>query len=174
MIQLRSVTAFAVVLIVAIQAWAQESQSTTWLIVRHADRPGEEDAITPAGEQRAEQLAQLAKTLRVQAVYSTDFQRTRRTAEPTANALKLDITTYATLTDEWFKELKSHHAGQVVLIVGHSNTAGKIVNGLGADGDFLISDDDFDNLFIVTTSDSQSTAVRLKYGDSHSSQNQKQ
>ena len=174
MIQLRTFTEFAVVLSVAIHAWAQESQSTTWLIVRHADRPGEEDAITPAGEQRAEQLAQLAKTLGVQAVYSTGFQRTRRTAEPTAKALKLDISTYATLNDDWYKELKSRHVGQVVLIVGHSNTAGKIANGLGVQGNFSIADDDFDDLFIVTTTDSQSTAVRLKYGESHSFQNQKQ
>ncbi len=165
MLQFRSVTAFAVVLSVSIQACAQESQPSTWLIVRHADRPGEEDAITPAGEQRAEQLAQLAKTLRVQAVYSTDTQRTRRTAEPTAKALKLEIATYSTLNEDWYKELKSRHAGQVVLIVGHSNTAGKIVNGLGAPGDFSIGDDDFDNLFIVTTTDSQSSAVRLKFGE---------
>jgi phosphohistidine phosphatase SixA len=163
--QLRLFTALALVSLVASHTWAQESQSTTWLIVRHADRAGEDDAITPAGEQRAEQLAQIAKLLRAQAVYSTDFQRTRRTAEPTAKELNLEVNIYGDLNDDWFKELKSRHAGQVVLIVGHSNTAGKIVNGLGATGNYPIADDVFDNLFVVTTDDSQSTAVQLKYGE---------
>lgn len=79
--------------------------------------------------------------------------------------MNLEIATYDTMNDDWFKQLKTRHAGQVVLIVAHSNTAGKIVNGLGAKGDFSIAEDIFDNLFVVTTSASQSTAVRLKYGE---------
>jgi hypothetical protein len=55
-------------------------------------------------------------------------------------------------------------AGHVVLIVAHSNTAGSITIGLGAKGDFSIAEDEFDNLFVVTTDDFQTAAVRLKYG----------
>ena len=165
--QLRLFTAFAMVSFMALHAWAQESGPTTWLVVRHADRAGEDDAITPAGEERAEQLAQLAKVLRVEAVYSTDFQRTRRTAEPAANELNLEINSYGELNDDWFRELKLRHAGHVVLIVGHSNTAGKIVNGLGVEGEFLIADDEFDSLFVVRTHGPDSAAFRLHYGAAH-------
>ena len=45
------------------------------------------------------------------------------------------------------------------------NTAGKIASGLGAQVENKIGDNDYDDLFIVTTTDSQSTAVRLKYGE---------
>lgn len=162
--QLRLFTVFVAVSFMALHAWAQDSGATTWLVVRHVDRAGEDDAITPAGEERAEQLAQLAKVLRVEVIYSTDFQRTRRTADPAARELNLEINTYSELNDDLFKDLKSRHAGQVVLIVGHSNTVGRIVNGLGVTGDFPIADDEFDSLFVVRTHGPDSAAFRLHYG----------
>ena len=152
-------------LLLAQLSLAQEPETTTWLIVRHADRAGSDDALTKEGERRADQLADLMKTLRVGAVYSTNTQRTQRTVEPTATALNLSVTKYGALSDAWFDQIKSKHRGAVVLIVAHSNTAGQIVHGLGSQGDFSLDEDEFDSLFIVTTGDQGSTAVRLKYGD---------
>ena len=105
------------------------------------------------------------KTLRVDAVYSTDTKRTKRTARPTAKALNLSVVIYGQLTKEWFERIKSKHRGQVVLIVGHSNTAGRIVNGLGGEGDFSMSDDEYENLFVVSTGEGTSKVVRLKFGE---------
>ena len=84
---------------------------------------------------------------------------------PTAKALNLSIVIYGPLTKEWFEQIKAKHRGKAVLIVGHSNTAGAIVRGLGGQGVFSIDDDEFDSLFIVTSGEGGSTAMRLKYGN---------
>ena len=142
----------------------QKQQVTTWYVVRHADRDGEKDLLTKAGQQRAETLKELMKTLRVNVVYSTDTKRTRDTAAPTAKALRLSVTTYGTLSKDWFEKIKKGHRGDVVLIVAHSNTAGKIVQGLGGKGDFSIGEHEYDSLFVVTIDKQGSKALRLKFG----------
>jgi broad specificity phosphatase PhoE len=143
---------------------AQDFQSTTFYVVRHADRDGSNDSLTEAGIARAKQLAILMKTFRVEAIYSTDTERTQNTAKPTAEALDLDVTSYGDLTDDWFQKLKTDHAGQAVLIVGHSNTSGQIVNGLGGAGDFSLEEDEYENLFIVTTKPDGATAIKIDFG----------
>lgn len=142
----------------------QATSSTTWYVVRHADRDGSEDALTRAGVERSERLADLMKILRVTHVYSTDTQRTRNTAGPTATKLSLPIKVYGNLEKAWFEQLKKKHAGDVVLIVGHSNTADKIVEGLGGKGDFSIGDDEYDSLFVVSTMGEKAQAMRIRFG----------
>lgn len=147
---------------------AQELQPTTFYIVRHAERAATGDALTKAGVQRAEELATLMKSLRVSAVYSTDTQRTQSTAKPTAKAMELTVNSYGELNEAWFEELKDRHQGQAVLIVGHSNTSGMIVNGLGGKGDFSLQEDEYDNLFVLTVSDDEARAIKVKFGHPHS------
>ncbi len=141
-----------------------KQKPTTFVVVRHADRDGSKDALTSTGKERAKRLSELARMLRVSAVYSTDYQRTKKTAEPTVQSLKLKLNTYAQLNQKWFNDLKSKHRGKVVLIVGHSNTVGKIATGLGGKVDQKIGHHDFDDLFIVMVSEKTVRAVRLKYG----------
>ncbi len=143
---------------------AQDSQTTTFFVVRHADRNGQKDELTKAGEQRAEVLRDMMKMYRVSAVYSTKYERTQKTAAPTAKAINVPVTTYDQLTKAWFDELKKKHAGKAVLIVGHSNTSGHIAAGLGGEGDFSISENEYDSLFVVTITKSKPQSVRLRFG----------
>ncbi len=161
--------AFSVLILVFLSPalFGQELQTTTFYIVRHADRDGVNDALTEAGKKRAEELAALMKILRVNAIYSTDTQRTQSTAKPTADALGLSIDSYDELSSTWFDDLKSNHQGKVVLIVGHSNTSGMIANGLGGEGDFTLGEDEYDNLFIVNVSENGTHAMRIRYGCGH-------
>jgi len=145
-------------------ALQEEVAPTTFYVVRHADRDGTRDALTDAGKLRAEQLATLMKTLRIQAVYSTNTNRTKQTAQPTADSEGKTIRLYGDLTDEWFETLKSTHAGQAVLIVAHSNTSGEIAKRLGATGDLSMEEDEFDRLFIVTVWGGKTSSVALQFG----------
>ena len=145
--------------------FGQDFHPTTFYVVRHADRDGTNDALTQAGEKRAEQLAVLMKALRVDAIFSTDTQRTQLTAKPTADALGIEVISYGQLDDAWFEKIKAEHQGKVVLIVGHSNTSGQIVNGLGGKGDFSLEENEYDNLFIVTTTEQGATAIRVDFGE---------
>lgn len=150
----------------------------TWLIVRHADRDGNHDALTEAGHERARHLAALAQVLRVSAIYSTDFQRTRATAQPTADAANLKIQSYEQATAAWFKEVRQANPSGVVLIVAHSNTVGTIVNELTGVEPFEIDHAQYDLLYIVkevfedraadqvTARVKKTSLVQLNYGDS--------
>ena len=140
--------------------------STTWYVVRHADRDGSNDALTPEGVERSQHLADLMEILRVTHIYSTDTKRTRNTASPTASKLSLPVVVYGDLDRDWFAGLKKKHVGDVVLIVGHSNTADRIVEGLGGQGDFSLDDDEYDSLFVVSTRGPESRSMRIRFGKS--------
>ncbi|MFK7769854.1 MAG: histidine phosphatase family protein [Mariniblastus sp.] len=158
----------SLILTMAASASAQEApnpKSTTWIVVRHADREGRKDELNEAGKIRAAKLVEIATLLRVTEIYSTDWVRTKTTAQPTAEKLKLEVQIYKKHDAEALNALKVKHAGAVVMIVGHSNTVGPIVNGLGGKGDFAVGHDDYDDLFIVTTDEKSTRAVRLKFGD---------
>lgn len=159
-----AIHAIALVCLLSTFATAQETASTTFYIVRHAERTAG-DELTEAGVKRAKELATIMKSFRVSAVYSTDTQRTQSTARPTAEAMELSITSYGNLTADWFDQLKERHQGETVLIVGHSNTSGEIVNGLGGQGDFSLREDEYDNLFIVTVTNAETQAIKVKYGE---------
>ena len=155
----------AVLFLVASESVAQQLPAPpTWYVVRHADRDGGDDALTPAGFSRSDTLANLMEVLRVTHIYSTDTQRTRDTAAPTAAKLSLPVTLYGDHTKQWFDGLKATHPGDVVMIVGHSNTVDKIVEGLGGRGDFKVTDDEYDSLFVVSTGGDKTRAMRVRFG----------
>jgi len=142
----------------------QQETSTTWLVVRHAEKDANE-LLTAEGRNRARELASLARVFRVKSVYATKYPRTQNTALPTADQQKTKVITYDDQPQKkWFDAVKAKHKGEAVLIVGHSNTVDKIVKGLGGVGDFTVQYSDYDNLFIVTSDKNGTTAQRLKYG----------
>lgn len=154
---------------------ATPTTEVTWLIVRHADRDGNHDALTEAGHARAKDLAALAQVLRVSAIYSTDFQRTLGTAQPTADAGNLEIQTYREVSVDWLKEVRQANPSGVVLIVAHSNTVGDIVSELAGVEPFDITHDQYDLLFIVKEviedQIKKTSLVQLNYGDSKKAPN---
>ena len=148
----------------AAQEAPPKSETTTWLVVRHADRDGGNDELTEQGKKRAKKLKKIAKSFRVNAIYSTNTNRTKSTAKPTASKLGLEINDYGRFNSEWFDQMKAKHNGDVILIVGHSNTVGPLVNGLGGEGDFSVEENEFDSLFVVTSDSKTTVALRLKFG----------
>ncbi|MBL8891159.1 MAG: histidine phosphatase family protein [Planctomycetaceae bacterium] len=150
-----------------------QNHELTWLIVRHADRDGSNDGLTTAGHERAKQLATLAKTLRVSAVYSTDLRRTRDTAQPTADTNQLTVQTYQQPTSEWLNEVRKANPAGVVLIVAHSNTVGVIVSELTGTEPFEIAHDQFDLLYVVKEKNETVTSVQLSYGVSSATKDSK-
>lgn len=116
---------------------------------RHAERgSGNDPNLTNAGRKRAAKLAEMMKRVGITRIYSTDTRRTRRTAQPTATALGLKVNKYdneSTLVTT----LSALSPGEKVLVVGHSNTLGTIINGLGVSQSVTIAETEFDRLFYV-------------------------
>jgi phosphohistidine phosphatase SixA len=68
-------------------------QATTVILARHAEKaaPTGDPVLTPVGDQRAQDLARALADVRLAAVITTQYQRTRLTAAPVAQAAKLEV-----------------------------------------------------------------------------------
>ncbi len=136
---------------------------TTVILVRHAEKaaaPKDDPVLSDAGMARARALAVALRDAGVQAILTTHFQRTRMTAQPLADALGVK----PEIADENVAEaIRQRHAGQVVLVVGHSNTVPEIIKALGARAPPAICDEEYDRLFVVTL-DAAARVVQARYG----------
>jgi len=128
--------------------------SMTFVIVRHAEKvaDGSKDPpLTDAGHERAQALARHLSEVPVIAVYTTPFQRTRQTATPTAQEHGLPLIEYDAKLPaaDFAAQLKQRHAGQTVLVVGHSNTVPDIAAALCSCGVAPMSEAEYDRLMTV-------------------------
>ncbi len=112
-----------------------QSKNKTIVLVRHAEKmptaPEAQQAdpdLSPEGRDRAERLAKVLKKYKPHEIFSTNYKRTRQTAEPIAKARKKEIQTYdaskpADLIAKIMPTKTDHH-----LIIGHSNTIPGLAN----------------------------------------------
>ncbi|WP_035899361.1 histidine phosphatase family protein [Leeuwenhoekiella sp. MAR_2009_132] len=130
----------------------------TYYFVRHADKVrapniGNNPPLNANGKARAKFWAKQLKDVDFDAVYSTNFKRTRSTALPTAKQNKLEIKIYEP-SEDFYVNFKDTHVGKNVLVVGHSNTIPAFVNAvLGEQKYNEIDDSTFGNLYIVRVKD---------------------
>lgn len=170
---LRALVALAAVVTVSAAPLAAQSAATTVIVVRHAEKeaePAADPALTAAGVQRADALAEAIKDAGVQAVMSTAFKRTQLTAAPAARLFGLTVETVDARAPNHPKAVAdailAQHRGRTVLVVGHSNTVPAIVAALGAAMPPAICDAQYDNLFIVTIpAAGKPGVVKAKFGE---------
>ena len=151
-------------------AYAQAS--TVVLVVRHAERaPGTGDPpISDAGRERATALAEIGKLTAVSAIVTTQLQRTRQTAAPLAEALKITPVVVPTQGDlvKHAAEVAAavrQHAGKTVLVVGHSNTVPAIVAALGGPKLPDLCEPEYDSLItMVLDAGGSVRVVRTRFG----------
>lgn len=152
---------------------AQSTQETTVVLVRHAEKaasPADDPPLNPAGEARARDLWAALRDAGVSTVVTTQFARTRATAQPTASALGIVPTVVGATSPTHVQDVVTEirrHPGKTVLVVGHSNTVPAIVEALGAKRPSAICDSRYDDMFIVTIAgDGKASAVHARYGES--------
>ena len=152
-----------------------ESQATTTMIfVRHAEKaimPIGDPALSPEGQVRAAELArQLVDAdvvAGIDAIYSTQFRRTLETAQPVADALGLEISHYDPANEEAeLDRMLKTHKGEIILIVGHSNSVPSLIAELGASKLVPpIAEFEYDNLYLVSIPwFGKTKTIRLRYG----------
>ena len=153
-------------------AQAQSAQETTVLLVRHAEKaatPANDPPLTPAGEARARDLWTAIREAGVSAIVTTQFARTRQTAQPTATALGISPTVIPATGPSHIQDVVAEirrHPGTTVLVVEHSNTVPAIVEALGAKRPDSICDSRYDDLFVVTIiADGKARSVHAQYGE---------
>jgi broad specificity phosphatase PhoE len=161
--------AFAVALAAFLMAPSLASAQKLVVVARHAERaddparPEPDPQLSPAGRARAEKLSAMLKDAGVAAIYVTQYRRTQETAAPLASTLKLTPAMTPANIEELLSTLKSRHAGDVVLIVGHTSTVPGIVKALSG-ATITIADDDYTSLFVVVPAPGAAGSVaRLRY-----------
>lgn len=83
-------------------------------------------------------------------VYSTDYNRTKQTAMPTAKANNLELQIYDP-SNYNIEAFMAKTKGKTVLIVGHSNTTPVFANTLLGEQKYkMMADNDNAGLYIVT------------------------
>lgn len=145
---------------------------TTVILVRHAEKAAEggmeaDPPLSKAGVARAAELARVLGGAKIDAIYTTPYERTRRTAAPIAAQLGMtatEIKAGKTYAEEMAKIIRDRHAGQTVLIVGHSNTTAQVIGALGIAAPPKIVDSQYDDLFVVTLTGGSATLLPLRYG----------
>lgn len=165
-------------------AFAQQANNvvTTVFLIRHAERadePRQDPPLTEKGVARSEALARLLSTAGIKAIYTSQFARTKLTAEPlakqlgvtsTAISLKSSPSNPRAIAEESTKETVDKilsHAGGSVLVIGHSNSIPDVIKMLGGDVVPTIDEKKFDDLFVVTVyANGKAKVAHLKYGDS--------
>ena len=144
-------------------------KTTTYYIVRHAEKETantmtSDVSLSEIGKQRAEALKDLLQKENIKYIFSTNFMRTRSTAQPLATAINIPIEIYDPKDPDFVSKLKSLNGN--VLIVGHSNTVDDLVNDLTGKKEINrdLPDSAYGDLFVVKKKGNQFTFERKHFG----------
>lgn len=136
-----------------------ETTVTTYYFIRHAekdrtDKTDRDPHLIDIGLERAEQWNAILANIKFDAVYSTNYNRTKETAQPTATKNNLEITLYDPRGIDNAEGFLNDTKGKTVLVVGHSNTTPAFVNAVIKQKKYQdIDDNNNGNIYIVTIID---------------------
>lgn len=141
---------------------------TTVYIVRHAEKngAGADPKLSAAGVKRAKTLAYMLKQDKMEAVFVTQYQRSRQTGEPTALDSDVPLLEYdepTALADL----IIANYSGRRVLVVAHSNTvqviAARLIASLAIAAANIL-EHQYDRFFVVHRIGARGYLDRLSYG----------
>ena len=141
-------------------------KTTTYYLIRHAEKDRTNNTnknpnLNSDGLLRAEKWAKHFEKIELDAVYSTDYNRTQQTAAPTAKSKGLIIQSYNS-SKMYDSNFKKNTRGKTVLVVGHSNTTPVFVNNILDQKKYKnMADNDNASLYIVTiVNDKKSSEIK--------------
>lgn len=166
------------VLLVVLPAAAAQQREKAGLpamvvLVRHGEKASDGTDNPPLSAEGAERAKALAATLEhsgVSAIITTEWRRTQETAASLSSSLKIAPETVPSRGIEMRAHAKAvaeavrRHPGQVVLVVGHSDTVPEIAAALGVPRPAPICDSVFDDLFVLVPAGGEWRLVRARYG----------
>ena len=157
-----------------------EFKPITVFLIRHAEReqePRQDPPLSKDGVARSQALARLLGSAGIRAILTSQYTRTKQTAEPLATKLGLTVAAFTLkispsnprqIAAESTAEVTNkilERSGESVLVVGHSNSIPDVIKMLGGDVVPAIDERKFDDLFIVTVyAKGKAKVVQLKYG----------
>jgi 2,3-bisphosphoglycerate-dependent phosphoglycerate mutase len=148
-------------------------KTTSYYIVRHAEKETStangtmtsDVPLSNAGKQRAEALKELLQKKNIKHVFSTNYIRTKSTAQPLVDVIHIPIQIYDPKDPQFVSKLKA--INENVLIVGHSNTVDDLVNELTGKKEIQgdLPDSAYGDLFVVKKKGKRITFERKHFGE---------
>jgi 2,3-bisphosphoglycerate-dependent phosphoglycerate mutase len=151
------------------------AQKQKFIIIRHAEKDTTvkgsqmmqaDPPLSAKGQVRAESLIDLFQKYKINTIYSTNYNRTKSTVLPFADANGLSINEYDPKQLKAFAETLKAPANhsKTILIVGHSNTSPKLVNLLlGKDVYKDLDDAVYNQYWLVETNGRRTEAKVIEY-----------
>lgn len=122
-------------------------------LVRHAEKEyGDNPPLSPAGRKRADALAKRMSNTGLEKIYSTNYERTLKTAEPAARQRGLIVEQYDPRDLKGFAESLKEEAGETrgaILVVGHSNTTPYLVQLLSGQEQAPLEEHHYNRLYVL-------------------------
>jgi len=135
-------------------------------LVRHGEKAtvGKDPELTAQGKLRAENVAAILGKAGITAIYSSNTQRTRQTAEPLAQKSGIAVALYDPGNPKALvAQVQNVRAsGDNVLLVGHSNTLPELVRLFGGAPGPDILDEEYDRLYQLTGREGAVRTVLLR------------
>jgi len=144
-----------------------ENDCSTFYLIRHAEKvrtnkSDRDPALNKKGIIRAQNWKEYFINKDISKIYSTNYKRTLETVKPIQEAIGLTAILYSPSNID-YKDFISSNEGEVVLIVGHSNTIPNFVNELVNDQVYdQIDDLNNSNLYVVNLCDSSISHSLIK------------
>ncbi|WP_103071434.1 SixA phosphatase family protein [Aquimarina sediminis] len=147
---------------------SKQPETTTYFFIRHAEKDlsnpeNRNPELTKEGKNRAENWAKMLADVPVDMVYSTDYIRTKKTAEPIAKSKNLEVILYnpKNLNSPDFQK---NTKGKITVIVGHSNTTPSFVNKIiGKKKYHSIDEKIYGKVFIINITGDVITDTLLRF-----------
>jgi broad specificity phosphatase PhoE len=176
-------TTFAATLMIAIAGPSctcsgpiPEIEAVTVYVVRHAEKQSVDDDAPEAakkdpplsrdGQLRALGLADDLPIAELDAVYLTDFKRSRETASGVLAVTGIVPIVYPPKDTAGLVARLRKRSGEQVLVVGHSNTIPPLLQQLGVVEDVKIHEQQYGDLWIVTVAgDGPATLEVRRFGE---------
>ena len=142
-----------------------ENDCSTFYLIRHAEKvrtnkSDRDPKLNEKGILRALNWKEYFLDKDITKIYSTNYKRTLETVKPFQEAIGLATILYSPSSID-YKDFISSNKGEIVLVVGHSNTIPNFVNELINDQVYAQIDDlNNSNLYIINLCDS-SVSYRL-------------
>ena len=133
----------------------ERGETTAVVVVRHAERAEDGTADPPlsaAGVERAQRLARSLSAAGVATALTTQYRRTRQTAEALNVPVEVRPVTGAnqgSYAREIAAEITARYAGRTVVVVGHSNTVPELVAALGGGSIPPMAEDEYGRMYLL-------------------------
>jgi phosphohistidine phosphatase SixA len=149
------------------------AQTSTYILLRHAEKDTTaagaammkaDPPLTQQGRERAEKLLTVLAAYTPDAIYSTNYTRTKSTITPLAKKFNKEIQVYDPKDLVSFAEELLQEKGKTIVVAGHSNSTPQLVNLLIKEKKYANLDESvYNQLWIVTVREGKGEARVVEY-----------